>query len=142
MSTRAPSRITSVRVTPVSVPTKRPCAWSHGVGFGFARTVLEISTDDGLVGLGECEGSRPARLIADSLGRKLVGLPAHDMAAVWRLCRMDFHDHGSLADPAMAKAYAAVEMAMWDLLGKATEKPVFELLGGAVRPQAEFGAYG
>jgi len=136
------SKIISVRATPVTVPTKRPCAWSFGVSYGFTRTILELTSDDGRVGLGECEGSGAADLLSRRLGPKLIGLPAHDMAAAWRLCHMDLHDHGCLSDPGQVKAYAAIEMAMWDLLGKAAGKPVFELLGGAVRPRAEFGAYG
>lgn len=48
----------------------------------------------------------------------------------------------SLATPDLVEAFAAVEMALWDLAGKTVGKPVFELLGGAVRPQAEFVSYG
>jgi glucarate dehydratase len=142
MSRKSAATIVSVRATPVSVPTTRPCAWSLGVGFGFTRTILELGTDDGLVGLGECEGSAAAQLINARLGQKLLGLPAHDLAAVGRLCRIGFRDYGSLADPVIVLAYAAIEMAMWDRLGKATGQPVYRLLGGAVRPQAQFGAYG
>lgn len=142
MKQESSSKIVLVRVTPVSVPTKRACAWSFGVGFGFTRTILELSTDDGLVGLGECEGSAAGRLISERLGKKLIGLGPHDLGAVGKLCHRNLRDYGSLADPELGKAYAAIEMAMWDLLGKGTGKPVFQLLGGAVRPHAEFGAYG
>lgn len=135
-------RIASVRAIPVSVPTRRPCAWSRGTGFGFTRTVLEIVTDEGLVGLGECEGAAAAALITRRLTRRLRGLPVHDIAAVRRLCHLDFRDYGSLSDMALVKGYAAIEMAMWDLIGKAARQPVYRLLGGAVRPRAEFGAYG
>jgi glucarate dehydratase len=126
----------------VSVPTRRACAWSLGVGFGFTRTILELVTDDGLVGLGECEGSAASRLLNGSLGRKLPGLAVHDVAQVARWCRIQFRDYGSLADPVTVLAFAAIEMALLDLLGKTTGQPVSHLLGGPVRPRAEFGAYG
>ena len=51
-------KIVSVRATPVSVPANVPCAWSLGTGLGTTRTILELGTDDGLVGLGECGISR------------------------------------------------------------------------------------
>ena len=142
MNSTSSSQIVSVRATPVSVCTQRPCAWSLGVGFGFTRTILELVTDEGAVGLGECEGSAAARLLNERLGQKLVGLATHDVATVARLCRVSFRDHGSLADPVTVLAYSAIEMALLDLLGKATGTPLYQLLGGPVRSRAEFGAYG
>jgi glucarate dehydratase len=136
------SRIVSLRATPVTVPTITPCAWSLGTGFGFTRTILEVTADNGLVGLGECEGSAASRLLEGRLGKELIGKKIFDLAAVAKLCRLGLHDYGCLSNPDTLKTYAAVEMAMWDLLGKSTGRPVFELLGGAARPRAEFGAYG
>jgi len=138
---KSPMKITSVRATPVSVPTTMACAWSLGVGFGVTRTVLELGTDEGPVGLGECGTSSVAALLGGKLGLQLIGLPVSDLAAAARICGYDSRHHGSISDPSLPKAYAAIEMAMLDLQGKAAGLPVFRLLGGAVRPKAEFGAY-
>ena len=134
-------KIISITATPVSVPTKVPCAWSLGTAFGFTRTILELTTDDGLIGLGECGTAAAAQLFAGKLGTKLLGLPVDDIAAASRLCRVDSRDHGSISEPILLKAYAAIEMAFLDLQGKASGLAVYKLLGGAVRPRAQFGAY-
>jgi glucarate dehydratase len=135
-------KITAVAATPVSVPTSRPCAWSRGSGFGFTRTVVELTTDDGLIGFGECEGSAAAVAIKEWLGKQLIGRSINDFAFVARTCQADFRDYGCLSDVTTVKAYAAIEMALWDLMGKHCELPVYQLLGGAVREAAEFSAYG
>jgi glucarate dehydratase len=105
------------------------------------RTILELGTDEGLTGLGECGISAAAPLFNGKLGEKLVGLAIEDLAGAARACHMDFRDHGAISDSTYLKAYAAIEMAMLDLQGKMTGLPVFQLLGGPVRPRAEFGAY-
>ena len=74
MNPASSSKIVSIRATPVSVRTRRPCAWSLGVGFGFTRTILELVTSAGAVGLGECEGSAAARLLNERLGQKLLAV--------------------------------------------------------------------
>jgi glucarate dehydratase len=142
MSKRKSQTIIAVRATPVTVPTKSACAWSLGTSFGFTRTILELETNEGIVGLGECQGSAASRLFEGGLGRNLIGLKPFDLIVASKLCHMGLHDHGCLSDPEITKAYAAIEMAMLDLQGKICGCPVFDLLGGAVRPRAEFVAYG
>ncbi len=135
-------RIREIQATPVSIPARRPCGWAWGCTLGLTRTIVEIISDDGSVGLGECVGSAAAHLLQGALGGKLLGHDIGDFAGLRRLFRMDFSDYLSLATPDLVEAYAAVDMALWDLAGKQSGKPVYELLGGAVRPQAEFVAYG
>ena len=56
-------RIVKLKATPVYVPLKHPLRWSFGVETGMTRVIVEMTTDDGLVGLGESNGGqiRPAR---------------------------------------------------------------------------------
>ena len=58
------SKIANIRVTPASIPVHAPLRYSTGVDTAIHRLVIEIETEDGLVGLGECNagGSREACL--------------------------------------------------------------------------------
>ena len=51
-------RIVKLKATPVYVPLKHPLRWSFGVETGMTRVIVEMTTDDGLVGLGESNGGQ------------------------------------------------------------------------------------
>ena len=50
-------KITNVRVTPVNIPLEIPFLWTAGLYPGTSKTIIEVETDDGLVGLGEAPSS-------------------------------------------------------------------------------------
>jgi len=135
-------KIRSLVATPISVPTVRVCGWSWGCSLGMTRTIVQVTADDGLVGVGECSGSAASKLLNGSLGAELIGGDETDIARWRQVCRMDFSDYLSLATPDTVEAFAAVEMALWDIAGKRAGRPIYELLGGAVRARAEFVSYG
>lgn len=135
-------KIVDVRVTPVYVPMHRPLRWSFGVEPGMTRTVVELVTDEGIVGLGESNGGAAlAQAILDA--RPLyIGT---DPLEVSRLAqRFAFYRVTSeqLAHAAQMKtAGAAIEMACWDIVGKALGKRCGDLWGGIDNEQVEFAAY-
>ena len=97
--------------------------------------LVRLTTDDGVIGAGEAtvtarwsgETVWGAQAIIEKLFAPIViGCDPHDIAAV----------SGRLDAVAVGNwfAKAAIEMACWDAVGKAAGKPVYELLGGAVRP--------
>ena len=65
-------RITAIRATPVNIPLEAPYLWSYGSLAGFSKTIVEVETSDGIVGLGE--GPSPANVatINSSIAPKLV----------------------------------------------------------------------
>ncbi len=134
-------KITDITATAVSIPTTRPCAWSRGKGHGFSRTLVQVRTDTGLTGLGETAGAGAAEIINGRFAPKLVGLPADDRAGLQRRCLSGHGDFGQLSDPEKAKAFVAIEIALWDLLGKKAGLPLYKLLGGACRKRALYGGY-
>ncbi len=98
-------------------------------------TLLRLTTDDGLIGAGEATGSarwsgetvRGSKAIIDHLfAPALLGMDCTDLEAIDQ--RLDLLSVGNWF------AKAAIEMACHDVCGQAAGKPVFELLGGAVRP--------
>lgn len=96
-------------------------------------TVVEIETDNGLVGLGNVAlAPKIAKAIIDQyLAPLIIGLDPFDVEYLWqRMYR--FTMAWGRKGVGMA-AISAVDIALWDILGKATDKPVFKLLGGRTK---------
>jgi mannonate dehydratase len=95
---------------------------------------LKLTTDDGLTGLGDATLNgrelSVASYLADHLVPLLIGRDAHRIEDTWQfLYRSAYWRRG----PVTMTAIAAVDMALWDLKGKAAGMPVYQLLGGASR---------
>jgi galactonate dehydratase len=105
-------------------------------GFGGAYFVfVKVVTDDGIVGYGEAYGAtvRPhvvAAAIEDLADQFLVGEDPHHVERFWR--RSYSRGFTQRPDVTLQGAMSALEMACWDIVGKAAGKPVYELLGGRV----------
>lgn len=125
-------KITACRATPVLVPRPSPFTSSLGTHAGSENAIVEIETDAGITGIGEASSiwDRRGRGCADDinglLATQLIGL---DPLQIRRTS--DVMD--TLLSPRSAPAKAGVEMALWDILGKTLDTPVYQLLGGAVR---------
>lgn len=125
-------KITSVRATPVLMPRPTPFTSSLGTHAGSENAVVEIETDAGITGIGEASSiwDRRGRGCADDINGLLAeALLGRDPMQIRRVC----DDMDALLSPRSAPAKAGVEMALWDILGKALDTPVYQLLGGAVR---------
>jgi glucarate dehydratase len=132
-------KIADLRATTVAVPLEAPLRHANGCHWGrFVRTIVEIETDTGLIGLGEMGGGGESAVAAiRALKPYLVGRnPA-------RLEEMRF----LLANPTASlynnrtQMVAAIEFACLDLLGQAWGVPVSEILGGRVRDRVTFASY-
>lgn len=105
-------------------------------GFGGRYFVfVRLETACGITGLGEayCVPFEPhlvARMIEDVFARYLEGSDPHDIEAMWRrVYSSGFTQHPDLT---LMGVLSALEMACWDIVGKAAGKPVYKLLGGQV----------
>ena len=98
---------------------------------------VRIDTDEGVSGWGEagCRASGVAHSVAlalDELRKDLVGQPATDIERIWHNI---YHRYTYFGSRGFGTAVAAgVDIALWDLNGKATGRPVYDLLGGRFRP--------
>lgn len=106
-------------------------------------TFVEVITDDGLEGVGEVRMVNHTEALSGYLAE---AVPNHvlgsDPARIEDLTqRMYRDDYGRAGEIAMS-GLAAIEMACWDIMGKALDKPVYQLLGGAVREQIKAYANG
>jgi glucarate dehydratase len=141
-------RITEVTVTPIAVPDV-PLANTKGVHPSvFLRAVIEIKTDDGLVGLGETYGAKRTLDGLNAVAPVLDGLDPYDLRDLRRRVEKALPGNGGVNAPtALADhkvvdvVYSAYEIACLDIRGKAVGRPLYDLLGGAVRKNIPFGGY-
>ncbi len=135
-------RITGLRATPVNLPLEAPLWWTGGHYPGTSKTIVEVETDQGLVGLGEAPSVDVVRAI-EALGERLVAARADplDIAGCEALCLPPWQIVQNTDDASAVKAFGAVEIALWDLRGKAWGQPLYKLLGGAVRKAIPFTEY-
>lgn len=134
-------RIQSITATAVRVPVTRVGAFSRVKRTQVSRTIVEVETTGGLSGIGETRGEWSAAIITERFAPALRGFDAADRAAVRDACLPERFDYGFPELLLEQTAFAGIELALWDLAGKAAGKPVYELLGGAVRERAPFIAY-
>ena len=97
--------------------------------------LVEILTDEGLSGFGEAYGPPgPSRALVDELYvPRLLGRDPLEHAVIWEDLYNTFRDYGRKGWP--VAAISAIDIALWDLKGKALGQPVARLLGGPFRTQ-------
>ena len=96
--------------------------------------LVKIETDTGHVGYGEATnwpGSPLVLAACRHVGERIVGMDARRIDYIWTKLYKDLNWIGQ-AGPVMS-AISGIDIALWDLKGKALGAPVFELLGGAYR---------
>jgi 2-dehydro-3-deoxyphosphogalactonate aldolase len=105
---------------------------SHG---GRYFVLLTLTTDDGVVGVGEVYAAtfHPSvveRMIEDVFERHVAGTDPFRIEALWR--RVFARGYTARPDVSLVGVLSGIEIACWDIVGKAVGKPVYELLGGLV----------
>jgi L-alanine-DL-glutamate epimerase-like enolase superfamily enzyme len=121
-----------VKTTAVRVPLREPLKWSGGIRESASGLVVEIRTDEGLVGIGEAPGpTLPAiqAVIDRELTQFVVG--EDPLRIEWLVHRME--EYSRNWSGIAGYAIAGLELALFDLKGKALGVPVAELLGGVGR---------
>lgn len=138
------TRIADVRVTPIAFADP-PLLNNSGCHEPFAlRSIIEVETEDGTVGLGESYGSKPVLEALARVTPHLAGLDVTDLNGLATRCRT--HVSGAMegytgGERLLPRVISAIEVACWDAFGKATERRVCDLLGGQVRETVPFSAY-
>ena len=132
-------KITEIRATPVTVPLEAPLRHANGCHWGrFVRTVVEVETDEGLIGLGEMGGGGESAVATfHGLKRYLVG---HDPARLEEMRYLVANPTASLYNN-RTQILAALEFACLDILGQKWGVPVCEILGGRLRDRIPFASY-
>jgi L-rhamnonate dehydratase len=127
--------------TPMSVyPEYRATRSSFGLNV-LGTLVVEVEAENGTIGVGVSTGGPPAAwLVEQHLARFVEGKHADELELVWdQMWRATmFYGRKGL----VLNAISAIDLALWDLLGRLRDEPVHAMIGGAVRDEIEFYATG
>ncbi len=133
-------KIRAIRATPVNIPFVAPYRFSYGSTASVTKTIIEVETDDGVTGLGECaDGDRSRDVMA--MAERLIGLDVRALSQAQNLIvpGMNYTPWGNVM--AARRVFGGIEMALWDARGKSEGVPVHLLLGGKVRDQIALTEY-
>lgn len=141
-------RIKDIHITPIAV-VDPPLLNAAGLHAPYAlRTILEIVTEDGISGISEIPGTREIDLALEEAGRLLVGKDVFQLNAIRRVLVEHFGEDTAAQRGAtpwdqrkMVHIFSAVEVACMDIIGKVTNRPIVDLLGGKMRDRVPFSAY-
>ena len=132
-------KIVDIRATTIAMPLEAPLRHAGGAHWGrFIRTIVEVVTDTGAVGLGELGGGGES---AEAAVRGLLPyLKGHDPLQLEQLRWKIMNPTASLYNNRL-QVHAAIEMACIDAVGKQLGIRACDLIGGAVRERVPFATY-
>ena len=134
-------KIVSVETFQLAAPLERPFGWSQAWTSERNVGLTKVTTDDGIVGWGEGSGGGGAAVVEGILAPLLIGEDPTNRVALWQKM---FHAlyNANIAVGVGGSAISAVDIALWDITGKALNLPVYQLLGGRVRDKVAVYATG
>lgn len=140
-------RITEMHITPIAV-SDPPLLNAAGLHAPYAlRIVVELVTDNHLYGLSEIPGSDTTTAALEAVREIVIGKDPFHLNAIEAAIR---HHFGAAREERgespwdqrrLVHVFSAIEVACFDLMGKAAGRPVYDLLGGKVRDRVPFSAY-
>jgi L-alanine-DL-glutamate epimerase-like enolase superfamily enzyme len=131
-----------MRVTVVSIPFREAETWIWGRREGMTNALVEVVTDQGVTGVGECPGHPSVALVREVLESVRDVVVGEDPLRVERLlglllARRGLHHFRHAANTALG----GIETALSDIVGKVAGRPLSDLLGGPVRERIEYYRY-
>lgn len=131
-------KITKIKAYPLSYPVPEGQNVRLGIGRAVKRdaVLVKVETDEGITGWGEAHHGRCpgaiAKLIDTTVSELALGMDALDTVGVWdKIYRMQLASHGM--GYASVMALSGLDIALWDIRGKALNLPLYRLLGGGQR---------
>ncbi|MGI9298558.1 MAG: mandelate racemase/muconate lactonizing enzyme family protein [Gammaproteobacteria bacterium] len=138
-------RIASVRSHVLSCALPREAGYSQQYYSARTAHLVEVRTDDGIVGWGECFGPGNVALANKTIVERviapmIVGENAEDRERLWHKVYNLLRDHGQKGMP--VQALSGVDIALWDIAGKVSGMPLYKLVGGRCRERIPIYGYG
>jgi L-alanine-DL-glutamate epimerase-like enolase superfamily enzyme len=135
-------RITDVEFTIVSVPYTHRENSAQVNRDGVTDVIVKLTTDTGLVGWGEsCSGSNVESVleVLNACRPMIIGRDPWNREAIWHDCFRN--DLWFYRESIFNLAYPGIDIALWDLCGKACGQPLYTLLGGLRRREVRYFNY-
>lgn len=147
-------RISSLHVHPIAI-ADGPLRSSYGLHAPYAlRTIVELKTTDGLTGISETYGGDAPVAALEALRDRIVGMDPFQLTTLWRDLKQSAGQGEAAGGRTQtylvpgenpldqhARSFAAIEVACLDIIGKATGRPVCDVVGGRAREAVPFSAY-
>ncbi len=136
-------RITDVTCHILQSKVEQPFVSARGWVYSTrASCIVEVSTDEGITGWGECYGPAAVNkaLIDTQYRPRVIGRDPFDVEVVWEDLYNRIKDYG--AQGFSITALSGIDIALWDIMGRAVNKPVHKLIGGAHRAEVQAYATG
>jgi muconate cycloisomerase len=135
-------KITAVETKALRIPYKTAFHWAQGVVDAAEVVLVCVHTDEGVTGYGESMASTSLAVqsLIDEAAKLCIGRSPFEITALTRQAYQHlFAARGNCSAPRFgALVLAGLDMALWDVVGKATDHAVHELLGGAVRDRIQY----
>jgi len=133
--------IRNIRTHVLAAPLSQPFAYARAWYDTRTAMLVEIETDSGLVGWGECYG--PARVnsaVVKEIAPWLIGEDPLRTDHLWQSVYARLRDHGQKG--VVIQGLSGIDIALWDIKGKHFGVPVHRLLGGPLRTEVRAYATG
>jgi D-galactarolactone cycloisomerase len=134
-------KIVDVRAHILEAPLSQPFSYSRAWYSTRTALIVEITTDKGLVGWGECYG--PARInaaVVEAMKPLLLGEDPFRTEWLWHEIYARFRDPGQKGS--IIQGLSGIDIALWDIKGKGLDEPVHRLIGGPIRTEVSAYATG
>ncbi len=129
-------RIATVQCRMLAGTLEKPIHFGIGAFPTFSATLVEITTDDGLTGIGECIVRRAPQVtktvVDHMLAPVLIGRDPHDVEGLWEEMFQQLRGWGHYRG-FVFEAISGIDTALWDIVGQAADLPVYKSLGGVGR---------
>lgn len=134
--------ITDISITPLYLPLKTPYIWSQGVEKAFVVNLVRMTLEDGTIGIGETTTAPDAagqKQVLERLAHHFIGQSVFDFPRLATAAyKARFLTFGGNMPRYFNQMICGLEMAALDAQGKHLGRPVWDLLGGAVREEVGY----
>jgi glucarate dehydratase len=135
------SRIARIEAWPANTPLEATYLMATGTVPGISRAIVRVTTEDGVVGLGESASPADADELLGELGARLIGRDTDDVRDELSGVPLERPEHRRDGQVVIKRPEAGVEIALWDIAAREAGVPLHRLFGDQCRSAVAFSEY-